>query len=183
MVWLCALVGRERRIEVLSLHGANRPRNVAITNILNALEGAGDILQEQISVLHSQRTGRLKDSGELCVGEADWPHACPMTAERQEPRLTLEQDFSQRAKEKGRNAGAKPEIARPPNVPRQHQHPRDGEERERVDVRIAPVRRGSTPSRRTLVSGDRQRQTDCSCPSVSPPSVLPLVSKRHRRPY
>jgi hypothetical protein len=41
-----------------------------------------DVLEERISVPHSQRASRFEDGGELCIGEADRPHACPVTVFR-----------------------------------------------------------------------------------------------------
>jgi hypothetical protein len=82
MVRLRALVGRERRIEVLTLRLANRPRHIAIAGLWDACQGEGNVLKERISVLHSQWASRFEDSGELCVSEADRPHACPVTAFR-----------------------------------------------------------------------------------------------------
>jgi hypothetical protein len=80
MVRLGALISRERRIEVLPLHGANRPRDVAVTGIRDAREEAGDLLEERISVLHRQRTGCGKDGGDLTVGQSKRRHAADSAA-------------------------------------------------------------------------------------------------------
>jgi hypothetical protein len=71
---LRAVVSELGRIEVLSLHGANRTRHIAVAGISDALQGGGDVLKERISVLHSQWASRFEDGGELCVGERDRRH-------------------------------------------------------------------------------------------------------------
>jgi hypothetical protein len=75
MVWLLALVGRERRIEMPALRYHDRAVNVAIANFWACLQQFSHRLQERIPVPHSQRASRLEDSGELCVSEADRPLA------------------------------------------------------------------------------------------------------------
>jgi hypothetical protein len=69
------------RVEVLPLHGANRTRHIAIAGVRDALQG-GQIEQKCVPVPDRQRASRIEDSGELCVSEADRPHACPVTAFR-----------------------------------------------------------------------------------------------------
>jgi hypothetical protein len=75
MVRLRALIGLERRIEVPALHGANRPGDVAVPGISDALQETGDLLEERISVLHRQRPGCGEDSGDLTVGQSKRRHA------------------------------------------------------------------------------------------------------------
>jgi hypothetical protein len=82
MARLRALVGLERRIEMLPLPLANRTRHIAIAGIWDALQGGGQIEQKCVPVPDRQRASRIEDSGELCVSEADRPHACPVTAFR-----------------------------------------------------------------------------------------------------
>jgi hypothetical protein len=71
MVWLRALVSLERRIEVSALHGADRPRDITIAGVRDALPEAGDLLEEWISVPHRQWTGCGKDGGDLTVGQPE----------------------------------------------------------------------------------------------------------------
>jgi hypothetical protein len=52
MVRLRALV-ELGRIEVLSLHGANRTRHIAIAGIWDALQGGGKVEQEGVTACHS----------------------------------------------------------------------------------------------------------------------------------
>jgi hypothetical protein len=74
MTRLRAVVGRERRIEMLPLHDADRTRHIAIANIRDAGQGNGKIEQECVAACHRQRPGRLEDSGELGVGKRDRRH-------------------------------------------------------------------------------------------------------------
>jgi hypothetical protein len=75
MVRLRAVVGELGRIEMPALHGANRPRDVAIARIRNALQETGNVLKERISVLHRQRPGCGEDCGDLTVGQSERRHA------------------------------------------------------------------------------------------------------------
>jgi hypothetical protein len=75
MVRLPAVVGRERWIKMLPLRLANRPRNIAIADIRDARQQAGDLLQEWISVLHRQRSSGGEDRGDLTVGQSERRHA------------------------------------------------------------------------------------------------------------
>jgi hypothetical protein len=75
MVRLPALVSRERRVEMLPLRLANRPRNIAIAGVRDALQETGNLLEERISVLHGQRSGGGEDRGELTVGQSERRHA------------------------------------------------------------------------------------------------------------
>jgi hypothetical protein len=63
------------RVEMLSLHGANRPRHVAITRIHDARQETGNLLEERISVLHRQRPGCGEDRSNLTVGQFERRHA------------------------------------------------------------------------------------------------------------
>jgi hypothetical protein len=54
-------------------HGANRPRNIAVAGVCDALQRVGQVEQERVPVPHRQWAGRLKDSGELGVGQFDRP--------------------------------------------------------------------------------------------------------------
>jgi hypothetical protein len=72
---LHALVGDRRNPEP-ALRRHDRAVDVTIADLSARLQQFGHRLQERIPVPHSQRASRLEDSGELCVGEADRPHAC-----------------------------------------------------------------------------------------------------------
>ena len=82
---LHALIG-DRRISELALRRHDRAVDIAITNLSVPLQRFGHRLQERIPVPHSQRASRLEDRAELGVGEADRPHACPVTAFRSDIR-------------------------------------------------------------------------------------------------
>jgi hypothetical protein len=80
MVRLRALVSRERRIEMLPLRLANRPRNIAIAGVWNALQGGGQVEQKGVTACHSQRPRRIEDGIELAVAQSDrrrhaWPRS------------------------------------------------------------------------------------------------------------
>jgi hypothetical protein len=97
MVRLFALVSRERWIEVLPLHGANRPRHIAITRVRDGLQGGSKVEQECVPVPHGQRASRIEDGGELTVAQSDRPHACLPRGRvpRRSLRFTLERKRSQ----------------------------------------------------------------------------------------
>jgi hypothetical protein len=61
----------ERRIEVLSLHGAKRARHIAIAGVRDALQDGGKVEQECVTACHSQRTSRIKNGAELGVAQFD----------------------------------------------------------------------------------------------------------------
>jgi hypothetical protein len=76
-----------RRIEVSALRCANRPSHIAITGVHDARQGGGKVEQKCVTACHSQWASRDNEGIEVCVGEADWPHACPVTAFRSGIRL------------------------------------------------------------------------------------------------
>jgi hypothetical protein len=92
MVRLRAVVSRERRIEVLALRLANRPRHIAITGIRDSLQGDGKVEQECVTACHRQRLGRIKDGAELGVAQSDRRYAADSAAGF---RHTLERERSQ----------------------------------------------------------------------------------------
>jgi hypothetical protein len=94
MVRLPALVSRERRIEVSALHGANRTRHIAVTDICDARQGGGKVEQKCVTACHSQWASRIEDGGELTVAQSDRPHAC-LPRGRVPFRHTLERHRSQ----------------------------------------------------------------------------------------
>jgi hypothetical protein len=53
MARLGAIVGLERRIEMLPLRLANRSRHIAIAGIWDALQGGGQVEQEGVTAGHS----------------------------------------------------------------------------------------------------------------------------------
>jgi hypothetical protein len=71
MVRRRARIGRERRIEVLPLHGANHARDIAVAGVRNACQGGGKVEQECVPVPHSQRASCGKDRSNLTVGQSE----------------------------------------------------------------------------------------------------------------
>jgi hypothetical protein len=83
---LHALIG-DRRIPEPSLRRHDRAVDITVADLSARLQQFGHRLQERIPVPHGQWASRIEDSGELCVGEADRPHACPVTTFRSDIRL------------------------------------------------------------------------------------------------
>jgi hypothetical protein len=91
MVRLRALV-ELGRIEMPALHGANRPRHIAITGVRDARQGGGKVEQKCVTACHSQWASRGDDGIELTVAQFDRRHATDSAAGS---RHTLERERSQ----------------------------------------------------------------------------------------
>jgi hypothetical protein len=74
MVWLLALVGRQRRVEVSALHLADHAEDRPVSEVRLPLQDGGKVEQECVTACHSQRASRLEDSGELGIGKRDRRH-------------------------------------------------------------------------------------------------------------
>jgi hypothetical protein len=70
-----ALIGLGR-IEVLPLHGANRPGDVAIPGVHNARKRGGKVEQECIAACPGERPSCLEDGSDLTVGQSERLRHC-----------------------------------------------------------------------------------------------------------
>jgi hypothetical protein len=93
MVRLRALIGRERRIEMPSLHLANQTEDRPIAEVPLPLQGGSEVEQECGARVWLERRTGAEDGIELSVGERDRRHR--RIPRREIPRLTLERPSSQ----------------------------------------------------------------------------------------